>query len=244
MHAVRRFPFPVVLMVAYSLAGAREAGAQCLQCDPFLHCQASASGARFCVQTSITCSMLIPCTNGPSRDGDGASDFGPLNATEELTTFTLFDAVPGAVRSRSVRQAGTAPLALGDDVRASAGGAAATIAEAGVAHGRDFAAVFADDAGEGFTLRRAVEPGGIRLEVREVRGDMPGVVLASEVLSEGDRLIVPVHTEGHDRVLVLQTRTLPGLVARFDLQRLRRSLSAIGRMNAGRVTPLLKPRAF
>ena len=244
MHVVRRFPFLGVLMVAYSLAVAGEAVAQCLQCDPFMRCQGSAVGARFCVQTSISCSMLVPCSNGPSRDGDGTSGFGPLNATEDLTTFTLFDAIPGAVRPRSVRQAGAAALALGDEMRASAGGAAATIAEAGVAHGRDFAAVFADDAGEGFTLRRAVEPGGIRLEVREVRGDMPGAVLASEVLAEGDRLVVPVHTDGHDRVLVLQARTLPGVVARFDLLRLRRSLTAIGRLNAGRVTPLLKPRAY
>ncbi len=239
MRITRVMPF--VSLCALSLSGLvapREARA-CMGCDAALHCIAATQGGQFCLQTSITCTMLFTCVDGggPMREPD-------LLRVEDLTTFTLFDAPPGGLNVAPLRRAGALPLSLGEAMRSSAGPAAGSIAEAGVAHGRDFAGVLGNESGDGFALRRTVEPSGVRLEVRRVSGGLVGAVIASEVLGEGDQLTVPVQVEGRDRVLVLQTRSLPAAVARFELPRLRQSLVAIGRVNASRTTPLLQLRGF
>lgn len=236
MRAVR---LAVVSMLMFALIPVQQASA-CMTCDPFLHCAESTLGARFCVMTGLSCSLLIPCSGAPSRETDRpVGDSG----VDDLTTFTLFDAAPGN-RVQPTRRAGALPLALGEDMRASAGVGAAAIAEAGVAHGREFAGAFVDESGEGFALRRVVEGAQIRLEVREMRGDRAGAVLASELLAEGDQLTVPVRLEGRDRVLVLSTRTVPKVLARIDLSRLQRSVRAVGRANALRTQPLFKVHAL
>lgn len=209
----------------------------CYTCNPFLQCVDSPLGAKFCVASGLSCALLFPCAGSPSRDSD--SPWGDA----DLTSFTLFDAAPGS-RVQPMRRAAATPLAVGEDVRASLGVGVAALVEAGVAHGRDFAGAFVDDAGDGFALERSVESGQIRLVVREMRGDRAGAVLANEVLSENDQLSVPVRLEGRDRVLVLSTRTLPKALARIDLSRITRSIGALGRAQAQRSQPLFKVHAL
>lgn len=236
MRAVRSAVVALSMCALFPVSQA----AACLTCSPILQCVDAPFGAKMCVSSALSCSLLLQCSGSPSRETDR-----PLgdSGVDDLTTFTLFDAAPGN-RVQPTRRAGAVPLALGEDVRAAAGVGAAAIAEAGVAHGRDFAGAFVDESGEGFALRRAVEGAQIRLEVREMRGDRAGAVLASELLAEGDQLTVPVRLEGRDRVLVLSTRTVPKMLARIDLSRLQRSVRAVGRANALRTQPLFKVHAL
>jgi hypothetical protein len=136
-------------------------------------------------------------------------------------------------------------LALGDDARASltAPAVRGAIADATLAHGREYAIVLADAAGDGFALKRAVEGSRVRIEVREVRGDVPGALLASEALGEHEQLRVPVRVEGRDRVLVLQAASVNGGSTVMELARLRRGLLAAGRGLPRRQEPLLRARA-
>jgi len=103
--------------------------------------------------------------------------------------------------------------------------------------------VLADAAGDGFALKRAVEGSRVRIEVREVRGDVPGALLASEALGEHEQLRVPVRVEGRDRVLVLQAASVNGGSTVMELARLRRGLLAAGRGLPRRQEPLLRARA-
>lgn len=238
MRAVRNLAIPLTILACASWTAAPPAGAACQQCDPFLHCVSSSLGARFCVQSPLTCALLLPCTGGPARE-DGAG----LDGTEDLTTFTLFEATSGA-SVQGARRSGAAPLVLGEEMREAAGSAAAALADAGIAFGRDFEGAFVDESGEGFSLHRTVEGALVRLEVRAMIADRPGTVLANEALAEGDQLRVPVRLDGRDRVLVLQTRRVPAPLARFDRMRLQRSLDVVGRMNAGRSQPLFKVHAL
>lgn len=212
--------------------------AGCLICDPFLHCISSYPGARVCLEGPASCAMLMPCLAGPGgRVFDAAGG-------EDLTTWTLLDAepAPGSVRASLRPQAGE--LAVGEDARASLreptlGGALADVA---LVHGREFDIVIADAAGDGFALRRAEQGERAWVEVREVRGEVVGALLASESLGERDRLTVPVRVEGRDRVLILQTASVRGGGAALELARLRRALLAAGRTLPQRQEPMLRAR--
>jgi hypothetical protein len=238
MRAVRSSPFTWLLLLVSVFVPVSKADAACMQCDPSLQCVDAPLGARFCVMSAMSCSLLWPCTGMPSRESDG-----PIGGSNDVTTFTLFDATPG-MRVQPARRSGSLPLALGDEMRIAAGLGAAPIAEAAVAYGRDFGGMFIDDSGEGFALRRIVEGTAVRLEVREVRGEQTGALLASELLGEGDQLIVPVRMEDRDRVLVLQTRSGPRLSARLDLARIKRTLLTATRANTQRTGPLFKVRSL
>lgn len=240
MRAVRS-TLMSMLMCSMSASIAVPPAMACMTCDPFLRCIEAPLGAKYCVITSLSCALLLPCAGSPQRESDGP--WGGGGGDADLTSFTVFDAVPGAP-ARAARRTGSMPLAVGEELRASAGVGAAAIVEAGVAHGRDFAGAFVDEQGDGFALQRTVEGGQVRLEVREMRADRAGAVLASELLAEHDQLSVPVRFEGRDRVLVLSTRTVPKALARLDLSRLTRTIGALGRLNAQRRQPLFKVRAL
>src|SRR6185369_6732131 len=108
--------------------------------------------------------------------------------------------------------------------RATAGQSvpAGALADAALAFGEEFALSFVDGAGDGFAIQRSEEGGRVRLEVRDVTGDMPGRVLASEPLGPRDQLSVPVRVEGRDRVLVLRAADVKGGGGPFEVARLRR----------------------
>ena len=235
--AMRNLP---ALTLVITLAVAGSASAQCRMCDPFLHCiNASLGGAMVCLEGPGSCALLLPCAPGRGRLPDMVGD-------ADLTTWTLFDggAVPGSGRASLRTMAGI--LALGDDARGnlSAPFVGGAIADATLAHGREYAIVLADAAGDGFALKRAVEGARVRIEVREVRGDVPGALLASEALGEHDQLRVPVRVEGRDRVLVLQAAGVDAGGAGMELARIRGALRAAGRRLTPRLEPLLRARAL
>jgi hypothetical protein len=230
-----------VLSLALMLAGAGRASAQCRSCDPFFHCIASHPGALLCVEGPYTCAMFMGCfadDGGSGRLPDGPGD-------EFLTTWTLFDAEPASTPGQAALRAVPGALALGDEARASLGVSAlrGAIADAALAHGRDWAVLLVDVAGDGFALKRAVEGARVRIEVRAVRGNVAGPLLAGEALGERDQLSVPVRVEGHDRVLVVQAANLSGTGAAPELARIRRALLAVGRTRPARPEPLLHMRA-
>jgi len=234
--AMRNLP---ALTLVLTLAVAGEVSAQCQSCDPFLHCIVTSSGgAMVCLEGPGSCALLIPCLPGRGRLPEMTGD-------ADLTTWTLFDAgaLPNPRRTTLRTMAGN--LALGEDARLSlsapflAGG----IADAEIVHGREYAIVLADAAGDGFALKRAVEGSRVRIEVRDVRGNVAGALLASEALGEHEQLRVPVRVEGRDRVLVLQAASVNGGSAMLELARLRRALLAASRSLPRRQEPLLHARA-
>jgi hypothetical protein len=235
--AMRRLP---ALTLVFTLAAAGSASAQCRMCDPFLHCiNINMGGAMVCLEGPGSCALLVPCAAGRGRLPDMVGD-------ADLTTWTLFDAGAAPLPARTMLRALAGSLSLGDDARLSLSGpfVRGAIADATLAHGRDYAIVLADAAGDGFALKRAAEGSQVRLEVREVRGDAPGALLASETLGEHDQLRVPVRVEGRDRVLVLQAASVDGGRTSTELARLRRALQAAGRTLPRRTEPLLRARAL
>jgi len=134
-------------------------------------------------------------------------------------------------------------IALGDEARASADAGVGPLADAALAFGEAFAISLVDDAGDGFALQRSEEAGRVRLEVREVTGEVPGRVLASESLGPRDQLTVPVRVQGRDRVLLLQAADLNGGGGPFEIARLRRALAAAARTLPPRHEPLLRAHA-
>ncbi len=234
--AMRNLP---ALTLVLTLATAGSVSAQCRMCDAFLRCiDVSFGGALVCLEGPGSCAMLLPCLPGRGRMPEMVSD-------ADLTTWTLFDAGAAPSPGRASLRTLAGNLALGDDARLSlsapvVGGA---IADAALVHGREYAIVLSDAAGDGFALKRAVEGWRVRIEVREVRGDVPGALLASETLGEHEQLRVPVRVEGRDRVMVLQAASLSGAGAGMELARLRRALLAAGRGLPPRPEPLLRARA-
>jgi hypothetical protein len=210
----------------------REAEA-CRVCTPFLHCITAPLGAKLCIEGPAGCAMLLQCIDGPVRYPE---------LSEELTVWTLFDAV-GAASSSLRSEAGE--LSTGEEARAMCGARAATaaIADMAVAYGGEFSASFVAAAGDGFALRRVVEGERVRLEVREVSGEQVGRLLASESLAERDQLTVPVRVEGHDRILVLQAANVRSSRGPSQIARLRGQLRAANPSLTLRDKPLLEARA-
>lgn len=230
--ALRRLVCVVACLVTPGVAAAN-----CMQCNPFLQCVNGATGARMCFESAGMCTLLLPCV------GTGARESDPGVEGDQLTTLSLFDAPPAglaATTARATRRAAATTLAVGDEIRGEL--PLGTVADVTVAHGRDFDAVFTDDAGEGYAVARTVEPGGVRLEVREVHAGVVGAPIARETLGERERLTVPVRVDGRDRVLVLQSRDGHGRGDEGALRRLRRAIDDVRRRSAPRETPWLKVR--
>ena len=234
MHS-RRFVVVFVVAVA-SMCGFTGRAAACRVCNQFLHCITMNPGAVSCLEGPGTCTMFLQCFGGGKHIPDGSAEY--------LTTWTLFDAPAGGA-SRSSLRAEVGDIALGDEARAFTAGdtPVGTLADATLAFGDAFALSFVDDAGDGFAIERSQEGGRVRLEVREVTGDMPGRVLASEALGPRDQLRVPVRVEGRDRVLLLQAANVHGGNGPFEVARLRRGLAAAARTLPARHEPLLRAHA-
>jgi len=245
------------LSLSILLSHPSTAVAGCRACDVYFHCVQTSPGALFCMEGPGACFMSVPCYGGGFRLPDSpapeqlAPDDGATGgaaaaaADEDLTTWTLYDAVLPFGGARPFAHSGAvAPgagaLALGEDARPAGVGFTGPIADAAFAYGRTYAVSLVDAAGDGFALSRAVEGAGVRLEVRAVAGERPGAVLASELLGERDRLRVTVHVAGRDRVLVLQTGTVSAGSAAAEIARLRQSLVAVGRAVPQRAEPLLR----
>src|SRR5262245_11753366 len=217
-----------VVAVACSLGSASSAIA-CRVCDQYLHCITLTPGARICMESALSCSMLVPCFSGGGNklpDGGG----------ESLTTWSLFDPVGAPPVASVSRESG--PMSLGDEALGSA--QSGTLADAALVFGDDFAISLVDDAGDGFSLRRAEEGPRVRIEVREVVHDVPGRLLASDVLGSRDQLRVPVRAEGRDRVLLLNAARVPGNNGLAEVARLRHALQVAGRKLPPREKPLLR----
>ena len=226
----------VFVMVVASMFGVTGRAAACRVCDPFLHCITVNPGAVSCVEGPGACAMFLQCFGGGKRLPDGSAEF--------LTTWTLFDAPAAGARAASLR-AEAGDIALGEEARAftSGDGPVGTLADAALAFGDEFALSFVDDAGDGFAIQRSEEGGRVRLEVREVTGERPGRVLASEALGPRDQLRVPVRVEARDRVLLLQAADVHGGNGPFEVARLRRGLASAARTLPVRSQPLLRAHA-
>ena len=237
MHS-RWFVVMFVVAVA-SMCGLTGRAAACRVCDQSLHCITVNPGAVSCVEGPGACAMFLQCFGGGKRLPDGGAEF--------LTTWSLFDASAGtAFQSRGASlRAEAGDIALGEEARAFTGGEepVGTLADAALAFGDEFALSFVDDAGDGFAIQRSEEGGRVRLEVSEVRGDLPGRVLASEALGPRDQLRVPVRVEGRDRVLLLQAADVHGGGGPFEVARLRRGLASAARTLPVRSEPLLRAHA-
>jgi hypothetical protein len=234
---IRQVVVMSVAAIASTLGGMSPATA-CKVCDPFFHCIAQPLGALTCVEGPGACAMLLQCFGGGRRLPDG---------DESLTTWSLFDAPVGAAspgRGAALRsEAGD--ITLGDDARAftTFDAPVGSLADAALAFGDAFAISIVDASGDGFGLARAEEGGRVRLDVREVTHDVPGRLLASEVLGPRDQLRVPVTVEGRERVLLLQAADVHGGLVPFEVARLRRGLAAAGRTLPRRSEPLLRAHA-
>lgn len=227
-----------LVCVVASLVTPGIAAANCMQCNPFLQCVNGGAGARMCFESAGMCTLLLPCVGLGNRESD------PAVEGDQLTTLSLFDAPPAglaAPTARAARRIAGSSLAIGDEIRGEL--PLGSVADVTVAHGRDFDAVFTDDAGEGYAIARSVEPGGVRLEVREVHAGVVGSSIARETLTERERLTVPVRVDGRDRVLVVQARDGHGRGDGGDLRRLRRAIDEVRRRAVPRETPWLKVRA-
>jgi len=227
-----------VVTVASTLALSGVAAA-CKVCDPFLHCITQSPGAMSCIEGPATCAMFLQCVGGGRKLPDGVQEY--------LTTWSLFDAPVGTARSGqdvSLRNE-VGDISLGEEARAATapGAPLGVLADAALAFGDAFALSLVDDTGDGFALQRSEEGGRVRLEVREVTGDVPGRLLASEALGPRDQLSVPVRVEGRDRVLVLQASDVKGGGGPFEVARLRRALAAAARTLPPRREPLLHAHA-
>jgi hypothetical protein len=104
--------------------------------------------------------------------------------------------------------------------------------------------MFVDAGGGGFALRREEAGGATRVQVLEVTFERAGRVLAEGLLGPRDRLTAKVTVEGRERVLVVQAMSLPGLMRRVEVARLRGSLRAAGRSLPVRERPLFELRAM
>ena len=225
--------FVVAAASTLALSGVASA---CKMCDPFLHCITQSTGALTCVEGPATCALFLQCLGGGYKVPGGGAEF--------LTTWSLFDAPVGAAGASSL-QSEVGDITLGDDARANPGRRPAwgPLADAALAFGEAFALSLVDEAGDGFAIQRSEEGGRVRLEVRDVTGDLPGRVLASESLGPRDQLSVPVRVRGRDRVLVLQAANVDGGGTPFEVARLRRALAAAGRALPQHGEPLLHVHA-
>jgi hypothetical protein len=207
------------------------AAAGCLACDPGLNCVTVDQGARFCVQSPMTCSLAIPCIAGPRREPDAGA---------ELVTWSLFDvegsAVPGI-------EPDAGAIAVGELLRVAHAGSGSLV-DAALAFGTDLAVILADAAGEGFAVRRTSAGAHARVEVLEIAGDQPGRVLADAVLGERDRLRVMVRAAGRERLLVLQAASVPAPALAGVVARLRASLREAAGKLPRRDEPLLRVRGL
>jgi len=240
---MRKRQLVVVMFIAVaSTLGVPGHASACAVCTPELVCIGAPSGARWCVMSTMSCTMLLQCTVGGRKVPDGGD--------EGLTALTLFDAPLGAALNAEpmparalLSEAG--PIALGEEARASAGFGAPTgsLADAELVFGEDVAISFVDATGDGFALHRSREGGRVRVEVREVAHDVPGRVLANEALGPRDQLRVPVTVQGRRRVLLLHATRPFGAGAALELPRLRRSLEQAARVVPFGGEPLLRPHA-
>lgn len=218
-------------VISVSLGPAAGVAAACLVCDTSLQCVEHSPGAKFCIQSTLTCSMAFPCYKAGGQVPD------PMESG--LTAVTLFDA------ERSLAPAiepDAGPLAVGEAARATRGAERGAIAEAMLAHGTDFAVRFVDALGGGFALRRHEAGGAVRLEVLDLVAGEPGRVLAEGVLREQDRLVATVQVEGRPRTLVLQAARLPAPAVEPAVTRLRQSIQEAARALPPRERPLLELR--
>lgn len=222
------------LSMFVSFIQATPASAGCRSCDMFMRCVTTPMGALVCVEGPISCTMALQCTGG------GGAGRIPDSPAEELTTWSVFDVVPGTRASRATLRLNAGALSLGDEAQQPWLPGRGVLADAALAYGREYDVTLADASGEGFALKRSLEAGRVRLEVRAVRGEVPAEVLASELLGERDELTVPVRIEGRDRMLVMHTSSLaPGLAA-GEITRLRRGLASAARVLPRRQQPLLR----
>lgn len=228
----------VLFLAAAATFGVSGRAAACLICDQFLHCIAAPTGAKACAQFPGACALAVPCVQGLRRTPDLAS------GEDDLTALTLYDASAGAGRTSSLKsEAG--PLAVGEEARALGGpdARADALAEAALVYGDEYAISFVDDSGDGFALDRSVEGGRVRVEVREVAHDVPGRVIANEVLGPRDQLSVPVRVEGRDRVMLLHAAKLHGGGNGPEAAHLRQALRDAGLRLPPRGEPLLHVHA-
>jgi hypothetical protein len=234
---IRQLIVMFVVMVATTL-GVSGLATACKMCDPFLHCITTSPGALTCVEGPGTCGLFLQCMGGGRKF--------PESGGESLTSWSLFDAPAGGSslppRGSLKREAGD--IAIGEDARASSGADApvGALADAALAFGDAFALSFVDATGNGFAIQRSEEGNRVRLEVREVTNDVPGRVLASDVLGPRDALRVPVRVEGRDRLLLVQAVDAHG-GGPFEVSRLRRSLAMAGRTLPPRHEALLRAHA-
>ena len=238
---MRKWQLVVVMFCAVaSTLGPSSRAAACQVCNAALLCEDAPAGARWCLMGPLTCTMLTPCTAGGGRE---------LPSEDGLTAFTLFDAPPGgprnAPRAAPALRSEAGPIALGEEARASAGADAPTglLADTELIFGEDFAISFVDAAGDGFALSRSREGGRVRIGVREVAHDVPGRLLANELLGPRDQLRVPVTVSGRARVLLLHATHRFGAGAALELPRLHRSLEQAGRVLPATGEPLLRAHA-
>ena len=221
--------WPALALVVPSLASA------CYVCNQFLQCVELTPGAKLCINNAYSCSMLLPCAGG-------AGDRFPDGPEEGVTAWSLFDA-EGATTPVFAPERG--PLSVGELARSLAGPRAGlgALADVALAFGTDFAVTLANDAGDGFALRRIETGARVRLEVREVVNEAPGRVLADQILGPRDALAVPIVVAGRARVLVLQAERVPRVGGGPEMSRLRRALAEAGRPLPVPAQPLLKARA-
>jgi hypothetical protein len=223
--------FVVLVATTFGVSGTATA---CKMCDPFLHCITTNPGALTCVEGPGSCGLFFQCMGGGRK-------FPENGGGESLTAWSLFDAPAGASSPapRASLRSEAGEIAIGDDARTPAGpdAPAGGLADAALAFGDAYALSFVDDAGDGFAIQRSEEGNRVRLEIREVTNDMPGRVLASDLLGPRDQMRVPVRVGGRDRVLLLQAVNAHG-GGPFEVSRLRGSLA-----RAGRHEPLLHAHA-
>jgi len=239
---IRKVVVVFVVAAASTLVVSGVASA-CKVCDPFLRCITQSPGALTCLEGPGSCAMFLQCVGGGGyKVPDGGAEF--------LTTWSLFDAPAGGARPAPVTslRSDVGDISLGEEARVNAGTPAqlpalGALADATLAFGEAFALSIVDESGDGFAIQRSEEGGRVRLEVREVTGDVPGRVLASESLAPRDQLSVPVRAQGRDRVLVLQAANVRGGGGPFEVARLRRALAAAGRTLPPRREPLLRAHA-
>ena len=221
--------WPALALAVPSLASA------CYVCTQFFQCVDLTPGAKLCISNAYSCSMLLPCAGGGGYRVPDAPDDG-------VTAWSLFDAEGEAA---PVFAPESGPVSFGELARSLAGPQVRTgaLADVALAFGTDFAVTLANDAGDGFALRRIETGARVRLEVREVVNEEPGRVLADQILGPRDALAVPVVVAGRARLLVLQAERVPRVGGGPEISRLRRALADAGRPLPVPAQPLLKARA-
>lgn len=211
------------------------AAAGCVVCDPGLNCTSADQGARFCVQSPITCALAVPCLGSrPGRESDSNE--------EQLVTWSLFD-VDGGGGGAIGTEPGAGPLAVAESLR-PAGAGKGPLVDAALAFGTDLAVILVDAAGDGFAVRRTGAGAYPRLEVLEVAGGHAGRVLADAILGERDRLRVRVRAAGGERLLVLQAATVPAAAVNGVVTRLQATLRAAAARLPQRTEPLFEVRSL